>query len=82
MVGSTLSEPIDLRVGSPQGSLLSPTIFIILLADIELWCPGAELCGYENYGAQELNYVVMRMIPHALSMTQTSTTCKTNVRKR
>ena len=48
MVGSTMSEPIDLRVGSPQGSILSPTLFIILLADIELWCPGAELCGYAD----------------------------------
>ena len=27
MVGSTLSELTDLKVGSPQGSLLSPTIF-------------------------------------------------------
>ena len=43
-----MSEPIDLRVGSPQGSILSPTLFIILLADIELWCPGAELCGYAD----------------------------------
>ena len=28
--------------------LVSHTIFIILLADIELWCPGAELCGYAD----------------------------------
>ena len=28
--------------------ILSPTLFIILLADIELWCPGAELCGYAD----------------------------------
>ena len=43
-----MSEPIDLRVGSPQGSILSPTLFIILLADIELWCRGAKLCGYAD----------------------------------
>ena len=48
MVGSTLSDPITLKVGSPQGSIISPTIFIILLSDIELWCPGAELCGYAD----------------------------------
>ena len=28
--------------------LVSHTIFIILLADIELWCPGAKLCGYAD----------------------------------
>ena len=27
---------------------MSPTIFIILLSDIELWCPGATLCGYAD----------------------------------
>ena len=48
MIGSTLSEPTTLKVGSPQGSILSPTIFIILLSDIELWCPGATLCGYAD----------------------------------
>ena len=48
MIGSTLSKPTKLNVGSPQGSILSPTIFIILLSDIELWCPGANLCGYAD----------------------------------
>ena len=48
MIGSTLSEQTTLKVGSPQGSILSPTIFIILLSDIELWCPGATLCGYAD----------------------------------
>ena len=27
---------------------MSPTIFIILLSDIELWCPGATHCGYAD----------------------------------
>ena len=48
MIGSTLSEPTTLKVGSPQGSISSPTMFIILLSDIELWCPGATLCGYAD----------------------------------
>ena len=47
-IGSTLSEPISLQVGSPQGSILSPTIFLILIADIELWCPEAVLRGYAD----------------------------------
>ena len=48
MVGSTLSDPIGLKVGSPQGAILSPTIFIILISDMELYCPEAELCGYAD----------------------------------
>ena len=36
MIGSTLSDPVELLLGSPQGSILSPTLFIILISDIEL----------------------------------------------
>ena len=43
-----MSEPIELLLGSPQGSILSPTLFIILIADMELHCPNAELLGYAD----------------------------------
>ena len=48
MIGSTLSDPVSLKVGSPQGAILSPTVFIILISDMELYCPEAELCGYAD----------------------------------
>ena len=48
MIGSTLSEPTTLKVGSPQGAILSPTVFIILVADMELYCPEAQICGYTD----------------------------------
>ena len=48
MIGSTISDPISLKIGSPQGAILSPTIFIILISDMELYCPEAQLCGYAD----------------------------------
>ena len=40
-IGNEMSDPVELTLGSPQGSILSPSIFIILLSDIELYCPEA-----------------------------------------
>ena len=48
MIGSTLSDSMELLLGSPQGSILSPTLFIILISDIELYCPKAVLSGYAD----------------------------------
>ena len=46
MIGSTISDPIRLKIGSPQGAILSPTIFILLISDMHLYCHEAQLCGY------------------------------------
>ena len=48
MIGSEISSPITLDLGSPQGAIMSPTIFLILVADIEQWAEGAKLCGYAD----------------------------------
>ena len=48
MIGGSLSKPVELQIGSPQGSILSPTLFIILIADMELYCPNAVLSGYAD----------------------------------
>ena len=48
MIGSTISKSVTLKVGSPQGAILSPTVFIILISDMELYCPEAKLCGYAD----------------------------------
>ena len=47
MIGSHMSSKVTLKVGSPQGAILSPTIFIILISDIELWTDAA-ICGYAD----------------------------------
>ena len=47
MIGSQFSTPQLLNVGSPQGAILSPTIFIILVADIGLWS-SAFVSGYAD----------------------------------
>ena len=37
MIGATISDQITTNLGSPQGAIISTTIFIILIADISLW---------------------------------------------
>ena len=36
MIEDVISDPVTINVGSPQGAILSPTIFIILISDIGL----------------------------------------------
>ena len=48
MIGSFISDPVSMTVGSPQGAILSATIFILLISDIELWSGSAKLCGYAD----------------------------------
>ena len=43
-----MSEPVELLLGSPQGSILSPSLFLVLISDIELYCPNAVLSGYAD----------------------------------
>ena len=47
MVGASLSEPVTTSVGSPQGAVLSPTCFLILIADIGLWS-NSKIFGYAD----------------------------------
>ena len=44
MIGSEISSPITLDLGSPQGAIMSPTIFLILVADIEQWAEELTCC--------------------------------------
>ena len=42
-----MSKECELTVGSPQGAILSPTIFIILISDVGLWTD-ATVFGYAD----------------------------------
>ena len=37
VIGATISDQITTNIGSPQGAIISTTIFIVLVADIGLW---------------------------------------------
>ena len=52
MIGSTISDPITLKVGSPQGAILSPSIFIILIS--EVW----KALNIDNYCLKDLFEIV------------------------
>jgi len=54
-VGSSLSEPGTLSVGCPQGSLLSPLLFLIYIADMELWVKHASIRGYADDTASSVS---------------------------
>ena len=47
-VGSTMSRTADVLMGSPQGSLLLPVIFIILMGDIDLWTEHSFTFGFAD----------------------------------
>lgn len=47
-IGDQTSETKHLPFGSPQGSCLSPLLFLILVADIDEWTDLAELFGFAD----------------------------------
>ena len=47
-VGSALSEPLVVENGTPQGSVLSPLLFIIMMNAIPNPCKGVELSTYAD----------------------------------
>ena len=48
MVGGKLSKAVDLCYGTPQGSRLSPLLFIILMADLDLWTTDSQLSNFAD----------------------------------
>lgn len=46
VVGDSWSSDIEIPFGCPQGSCLSPCLFVILISDIELWVKNSMLVGY------------------------------------
>jgi len=60
-------------VGSPQGSLLSPLIFLIYIADVELWVDDVSVHGYaddtqSSYSSENEEDIVTRLEESAKKM--------------
>ena len=47
-VNGKKSSPVTLRYGTPQGSRLSPLLFIILMADLNLWTKDSRLSNFAD----------------------------------
>ena len=47
-IGKTLSDLILLNSGVPQGGILSPIIFTLFTADLELWCKYSKIYNYAD----------------------------------
>ena len=47
-VSGKISEELEITQGTPQRSRLSPLLFICLMADMDLWCEGAQLSNFAD----------------------------------
>ena len=47
-IGQSISELCWLNSGVPQGGILSPIIFTLFTADMELWCKYSTFFGYAD----------------------------------
>ena len=47
-IGHAVSEPATVSIGCPQGALLSPLLFILYVADLELWVKNVKIHGYAD----------------------------------
>ena len=47
-IGGTLSSPLGLETGVPQGGILSPIVFTLYTADMELWIKHSTLINFAD----------------------------------
>lgn len=47
-VSGAFSQPVNLNYGTPQGSRLSPILFLILMADLSLWTTNSKLSNFAD----------------------------------
>ena len=47
-IGKTLSDLVELNSGVPQGGILSPIIFTLYTADLELWCKFSKIFNHHH----------------------------------
>ena len=47
-VSGKRSSEVEINIGTPQGSRLSPLLFIILMADLDLWVENSTLSNFAD----------------------------------
>ena len=64
MIGSSKSKKLELNIGTPQGAILSPTIFIILVSDLQLWTKGMVSSYADDTTSTTTNENTQKLISH------------------
>ena len=47
-IKEAVSELVSMEIGTPQGSRLSPLLFVILMADLDLWTKDSKLSNFAD----------------------------------
>ena len=66
-VGSTLSEPGDLKCGVPQGSILGPLLFLIYINDLPQSVKDCEIRLYADDTCISFTHKVVKTIENKLN---------------
>lgn len=71
-VGCAFSKPLTIEIGSPQGSVLSPLIFLILVSDFDKWLKHGKMYSFAD---DSTNFISTGDMGSLIQMTEEDCAC-------